>query len=647
MKNTLALYTFYEKDGIVKNDILHYLKELKKEISKIVVIVNGKISPEGRLKLEELNIDILVRENKGLDFGAWKAGIEYIGWDNIRKLNGLLLCNCTCYGPIYPFKEMFDKMALKDCDFWGINRHPELNVYLVPENNKSKILEHIQSYFLFFKPHLLKSNHFKKWWDELIEYSDYNYEVGLHETKFTAYLENAGYKSASYMDFDKYKKLFNDNASVQCCDIQLIQDRNPLVKKKIFSTDYRYYLPLSSGSQAADLVQFIKEKTAYNINYIYDDIITHNKLSFSKTVLHLNYILPTNTSSVVKKETIALLMYIYYEDCIDYCFNYAKSLPKSSDIYLIVSNASIKDKCLQKFKTWDFNNVECQVMKNRGRDVAAYLLFGKDIFEKYDYVCCMHDKKSPSYGTGITGYHYAEHCFKSTLYNTDYVNNVIKTFEENPQIGMLVPPTLNFSVFYHTLGKEMWMEEENVKSVLKMLNFNIPFDEQSVIPFGTMFWVRGKAFLPMFNHNWKYEDFPKEPCPAGCTILHAIERAYPFAPQEAGYLVGMVMPDCYASVILDNQLYMLRNLNISLFNKFGVSDFITLEKNIKINTSAISNNGLNNEISIPKLRKAIRFYSVIEYYFYKFLSKVTFGKAKTRAKQKKKFWKYTRKQYGR
>ena len=160
MKNTVALYTFYEKNGIVRDFVLYYLEELKKEISDIIVIVNGKLSPEGRLKLEKIGVDILVRENKGLDFGAWKAGIEYVGWEKIRKLDGLLLCNCTCYGPVYPFKEIFDAMAKKDCDFWGINRHPEMDVYLIPNDPCSKVKEHIQSYFLFFKPHLLKSNHF-------------------------------------------------------------------------------------------------------------------------------------------------------------------------------------------------------------------------------------------------------------------------------------------------------------------------------------------------------------------------------------------------------------------------------------------------------------------------------------------------------
>lgn len=638
MKNTQALYIFYEKNGIVLDDVLYYLKELNKEISNILIIVNGEITPEGRLKFEKEGYDILVRENKGLDFGGWKAGIEYLGWKKIQQLDGLLLCNCTCYGPIYPFNEMFRTMSEKDCDFWGINRHPEMNIYLVPGDNRSKILEHIQSYFLFFKPHLLKSNHFKKWWDELTEYSDYNYEVGLHETKFTAYLESAGYKSATYMDFEKYKKLLNDNASIQCCDIQLIQDRNPLIKKKAFSADYINYLKVSCGTQVSNILKYIQERTKYNIDYILKDVVSKTELSKSNLNLHLNYILSsTFCSNEEINKKIALLIYIYYEDCIDYCYNYAKSMPKNSDIYIIVSNLNLKEKCLNKFSAANFNHLECDVIKNQGRDVAAYLIGGRKVFENYDYICCMHDKKSPSFGAGLTGYHYAEHCFKSMLYNNIYVKNIIKTFEENKQIGMLVPPVLNFSVFYHILGKEIWLDKDNVNSVLSKLEFNIPSDEQSVIPFGTMFWVRGKAFLPMFNYNWKYDDFPKEPCACGCTILHALERVYAFAAQQAGYLVGRIAPDNYASVILDNQQYMLRELNVRLFDKFGVSDFLTLKNRIS-----------QNNIDIPpKLRKAIRSYSNIQYYFYKIISKISFGKLRKRCKQKKQLWKQIKKQFRR
>ena len=98
----------------------------------------------------------------------------------------------------------------------------------------------------------------------------------------------------------------------------------------------------------------------------------------------------------------------------------------------------------------------------------------------------------------------------------------------------------------------MFAEGPLVKELLKKLNFSIPYDTDVCAPLGTMFWTRGKAFMPMFNHTWAHEDFPPEPNRTTGTILHAIERFYPFAPQEAGYMVGFTSPCSYAAPYMDN-----------------------------------------------------------------------------------------------
>ena len=55
----LAFYTFWEKDGIVRKYVLTYLKGLQEVADKIIVIVNGKLSLEGKEKLGKLGITIL------------------------------------------------------------------------------------------------------------------------------------------------------------------------------------------------------------------------------------------------------------------------------------------------------------------------------------------------------------------------------------------------------------------------------------------------------------------------------------------------------------------------------------------------------------------------------------------------------------
>lgn len=79
----LAFYTFWEKDGIVRKYVFTYLKGLQEVADKIIVIANGKLSSEGKEKLEKLGVTVLQRENKGFDLGPGKpllsslAGTKY------------------------------------------------------------------------------------------------------------------------------------------------------------------------------------------------------------------------------------------------------------------------------------------------------------------------------------------------------------------------------------------------------------------------------------------------------------------------------------------------------------------------------------------------------------------------------------------
>ena len=51
---------------------------------------------------------------------------------------------------------------------------------------------------------------------------------------------------------------------------------------------------------------------------------------------------------------------------------------------------------------------------------------------------------------------------------------------------------------------------------------------------GSMFWVRTKALKGLFAHDWEYDEFPKEPIETDATVLHALERLYPFCVQNEG-----------------------------------------------------------------------------------------------------------------
>lgn len=71
---------------------------------------------------------------------------------------------------------------------------------------------------------------------------------------------------------------------------------------------------------------------------------------------------------------------------------------------------------------------------------------------------------------------------------------------------------------------------------------------------------------PLYNKDWKYEDFPAEPNKIDGTLLHAIERIYPFIVQESGYYPAIGMTDKFAAIEYNNLRYYVRGYNQVLVN---------------------------------------------------------------------------------
>lgn len=577
----LGIFFFYDQDGIVDSYISYLLDGLKTCFEKLIVVCNGVLSVEGRALFEKYSEDVIVRENKGFDVGAYKAAFAYVGWDRLKDYDEVIIFNHTIMGPVFPFEEMFSEMDKRDVDFWGITKYGQESFDPFGYSPYGYLPEHIQSHFLVFRKSLVGSYDFKVYWDSMPEIKSYNDSIGLFESLFTKYFCEKGFAWDVYVNTDEYKGITTFPLMNYAREL-LKQKRCPIFKRRMFFQSYDYVLGNTMGQAAVELMRFLENETEYPTDLIWDNLLrTCHQTDLVRT-LHLNYILPTEQHSerankAVSDKKIALIMHLYFPDLIHDSFQYASMMPENADVYVTTNSEEKKKEIEEVFRMGQFHHCEVRIIENRGRDVSSLLVGVKDIIMNYDIVCFVHDKKTAQIVPGSVGEGFAYKCYKNTLYSRDFVYNVIDTFENNPRLGILSPPMPNHADYFPLLCNEWGPNFQNAKELAEKLGIKVPMarEKEVVAPYGTFFWFRPVALKKLFAHDWQYDEFPPEPNNTDGTILHAIERLYPLAVQAEGYYPGVLMADKMAAIEYSNLLYYVREYN-SVITKTGNCQYFHL-----------------------------------------------------------------------
>lgn len=268
----------------------------------------------------------------------------------------------------------------------------------------------------------------------------------------------------------------------------------------------------------------------------------------------------------------AVIIFLYYEDCLDYCLTYIDLIPEYIDIYIVSNNQKIYSSLFHYIKT---KKIQLVQSKNRGRDVSGLLVACREIALQYEYFCFVHDKKKKEYITEEDYKLWLDNLWDNTLGSEKYILNVLHTLETNKKIGLLVPP--------EPIGKDLraWYDDniwgndfEKAQQLAEELNLKCDLNSEKMpITLGTAFWAKSKALKKILKKNWTFEDFDVEPLKDDGTISHAIERLFGYVAQDAGYYTGTLMNTSYAEKLLCiAQEYLSVSYHL-LKNNFNISEF--------------------------------------------------------------------------
>ncbi len=171
-KKNYLIFVHYHSNGLIRNDILKFLKNSNSYFQKIILIsTNLKIN---EIKKLPKSIKIIRRQNIGYDFYSYKCGLEYY----LKKLKrnyfdeNLFFINSSV---LFVEKDRLIKnikrLKIGENEFWGLTKSYELS-------------EHIQSYFFCFSSKILIKKNILNWWKKIKPFKKRQtivdkYELGL------------------------------------------------------------------------------------------------------------------------------------------------------------------------------------------------------------------------------------------------------------------------------------------------------------------------------------------------------------------------------------------------------------------------------------------------------------------------------------
>lgn len=219
-----VVFASHSSDGRVSERVLFYLRGLAEVADNVVFVASNPLMPGEADRLEGLATEILADSHAEYDFGSYRRGLRIARDRNLlapEAVDEFVLCNDSCYGPVFPFAEMFGAMRERNCDFWGMTENEELGA------------RHLQSFFLVFRRRVLDGDALDRFLDGVVALPGRGGVVLRYETALTETLRGAGFRPGSFVPPGATAREEGRSPNPMLRPLTLLRDRRvPLVKVK-------------------------------------------------------------------------------------------------------------------------------------------------------------------------------------------------------------------------------------------------------------------------------------------------------------------------------------------------------------------------------------------------------------------------------
>lgn len=560
IKTRMGIFLMRDLKGEVNDYVEYLLKDITQNMDRLIVVCNGGIKVCEKIKLEKYTEEIIERADVGFDFGGWQdAIINYLGFEDIRRYDELILFNDSIFGPLYPFEDVFN--AIDDrFDFWGLSVHGETNnVYgMCPYGYRPRYL---QTYFLAIRNRMLSCEEFESFWKNLPQQNDFKAVGEKISCVFTKYFEDLGFKWCALCDTSDLDSTREKAMSYHTFNLydMVVRRGFPVIKRKTFITSKSDSLRFGFGRDISRTIQYVKSKSNYPVEYIYEYLLKNYNLYDLKNTFNWNCIFDDDemAENYITEKRVVVIAHLFYPELFDYSLSYLKNVPSEFDIRITVSDKEKKKILESKIDYYGLSNTKVRLVDSRGRDLSAFLVGCRDFILDYDYVCFVHDKKSAQKEFPTVGTQFSDVLWESMLQSKNYIWRIIREFDKEKNLGMFVPLNIYHGTYFSSSTDYWTICYEKTIGIAEELGLNVKIEEDKPpISVGTVFWCKTQALEKLIRKEWKINDFPGEPLPGDGSISHALERIIPFVVQDAGYYTETVMPKDIAETENANLRYM-------------------------------------------------------------------------------------------
>ncbi len=488
-KRRILVYHHYDCDDRIDAHIIYQLKAFRDYGITIVFVSNSQLTQEEQKKITSLVDSITIRSNEGFDWGAWKQVLMTQGKDYFSSFDELVLANCSCYGPLFPLSEMFDKMDQEACDFWMPTNHLE----------SMGFPRHGQPYLAVIRKPLLVSDVFWRFWDSLPLLATMYDAVWQGEVMFSSVLSHEGYSGVYYYDSCKTEAVpeigHGDPLCMNSSDFLVKQARMPFIKVK--SVSERFARLYSIAGYFFDALR--ETKSGYPQELIVNHMRRTQAVSCQRSLPgSLALLSESDGASKGMGGRIAVCGYFTRSEDLLACIGGCQHLSTPLDVLALVDHEScaneIKEMIAQQYPC--FHTLTIRVCPNQAIRKPCCVQVFHDLFDQYEYIVMVR-KHTPLDIPEIMQCRMGPPWLASLFSSENYLSQLLSMFHSEAHLGLLAPvlePIL-------AIGKKMPLSLDT-ELIRKLNEMGIRLRKESHVPVLTTgsFMIRAPILSQLAEH---------------------------------------------------------------------------------------------------------------------------------------------------